>query len=58
MSTSIWKHIERAAIGAVVVLVPLLIANIPATWQAMTLGAAINLAWGFISDWLKSILAA
>lgn len=57
MSSTIWTHVERAVIGAIVVAGPLLIADIPASWQAMTIGAAISVVWGLVSDYLKSVIA-
>lgn len=43
MTSNFWGHVGHAVAGAVIVGIPLAIAEIPESWQALTVGGILAL---------------
>lgn len=43
MTENFWNHVSHAVAGAIIVAVPLAIAQIPESWQALTVGGVLAL---------------
>lgn len=46
---------EHTVAGVVLVSVPLLMNSIPASWQNLTIGAALGLVWGFLRTYVAAV---
>jgi hypothetical protein len=54
---SFWSHVEHTAAGVVLTAAPLLLAGIPTSWQEMTVGGLLGLAWSIVRGYLITVTA-
>lgn len=51
MTQTTWNHILHAAAGVIIVAVPLAIADIPQSWQALTIGGLLALIGSVVKSY-------